>query len=80
LNKNQPNPFNQSTIIRYRLPQGTTGQINFYDEKGTLLKTLRANETGQAMINGGDLKAGTYTYTLLVNGKMVASKKLVLIK
>jgi hypothetical protein len=80
LEQNQPNPFNQNTIIRYHLSQGTSGQINLYDMNGTLVKTLKATESGQAVINGNDLKAGTYSYTLMVNGKMVASKKLVVIK
>src|SRR6266498_1986966 len=80
LEQNQPNPFNQSTIIRYHLPQGALGQINLYDANGTLSKTLKANESGQAVINGNDLMAGVYSYTLVVNGKMTASKKLVVIK
>jgi len=80
LEQNQPNPFNQSTVIRYHLPKGTAGQISVYDTNGTLVKTLKATDSGQAVINGNDLTAGTYTYTLVVNGKMTASKKLVLIK
>src|SRR6266536_1143841 len=80
LEQNQPNPFNQSTVIRYHLPQGSSGQINVYDTNGSLVKTLKATDSGQAVINGNDLAAGTYTYTLVVNGKMTASKKLVLIK
>lgn len=79
LEQNQPNPFNQSTIIRYRLPQATSGQINIYDNKGLLIKSLKANESGQTTVNASDLKPGTYIYTLLVNGKLAASKKLVLI-
>ncbi len=80
LEQNQPNPFNQSTVIRYHLPQGTSGQINLYDANGMLVQTLKANESGQAVINGNDLSAGTYSYTLVANGKITASKKLVLIK
>jgi hypothetical protein len=80
LEQNQPNPFNQSTVIRYHLPQGSAGQINVYDMNGTLVNSLKADESGQAVVNGSDLKAGTYSYTLVVNGKMAASKKLVLVK
>jgi hypothetical protein len=80
LEQNQPNPFNQSTVIRYHMPQSTSGQINLFDVNGALVKTLKVNESGQAVINGNDLKAGTYTYTLVVNGKMAASKKLVLVR
>jgi len=80
LEQNQPNPFNQTTTIRYSLPKGVAGQINLYNANGSLLKTIRANETGQATINGSDLTPGAYTYTLLVNGKTSASKKLVVAK
>ncbi|PSR55356.1 hypothetical protein AHMF7605_18505 [Adhaeribacter arboris] len=77
LEQNQPNPFGQSTIIRYYLPSGSTGQINLYDTNGLLVKSLKATENGQAIINRNELKAGIYTYNLSVNGKVVAAKKLV---
>jgi len=80
LEQNQPNPFNQSTVIRYRLPQNTSGQINIYDNNGKLLKSFKANESGQTTINAGELRSGIYNYTLLVNGKQVDTKKLVIAK
>lgn len=80
LEQNQPNPFNQSTVIRYRLPQSTSGQLNIYDNNGKLLKSYKANESGQTTINAGELRSGIYNYTLLVNGKQVDTKKLVIAK
>jgi polyhydroxyalkanoate synthesis regulator phasin len=80
LEQNQPNPFSQSTIIRYRLPQGTSGVINIYDAGGLLVKSFKTNDSGQAIVNAHELKAGTYSYTLSLNGKMAATKKLVLVK
>ena len=79
LEQNQPNPFNQSTVIRYRLPANATGNINIYDNNGILIKTLKANNSGQAIISANDLKPGIYTYTLSVNGNLAATRKLVLI-
>jgi hypothetical protein len=79
LEQNQPNPFNQSTVIRYHLPNNTSGQINVYDNNGKLLRSIKANASGQTTINAGDLKSGTYTYTLSVNGKLASTKKLVII-
>jgi len=80
LEQNQPNPFNQSTTIRYRFPQGAKGQINLYDTRGVLVKTISANESGQIKISASELSAGIYTYTLIVNDKLADSKKLVLTK
>ena len=41
---------------------------------------MRATESGQVQINAYELKAGTYTYVLVVNGNATASKKMVLLK
>jgi hypothetical protein len=41
---------------------------------------MRATESGQAQIDAYDLKPGTYIYTLIVNGNVSASKKMVLLK
>lgn len=80
LEQNQPNPFNQTTIIRYKIPSGANAQINIYDANGAMVRTMRAPDNGQAQINSGDLKAGTYTYALLVDGKPLASKKMIMLK
>jgi hypothetical protein len=80
LQQNQPNPFSQATIIRYVIPQGANAQIRIYDAAGNMVKTMRATENGQAQINANELNAGTYTYTLVVNGNVAASKKMVLLK
>jgi Secretion system C-terminal sorting domain len=75
LQQNQPNPFSQATIIRYAIPQGANAEIKVYDAAGRLVKNMKATESGQAQINAYDLSAGTYTYTLIVDGKVAASKK-----
>jgi len=81
LQQNQPNPFSQATTIRYTIPQGASAQISIYDgATGALVKTMRAPESGQVQINAFELRAGTYTYTLLVNGNVAASKQMVILK
>jgi len=78
--QNQPNPFSQVTNINYSIPEGADGQIRIYDAAGNMVKTMRATENGQVQINAYELKAGTYTYVLVVNGNATASKKMVLLK
>jgi hypothetical protein len=78
--QNQPNPFNQNTIIRYTVPAGANAQIMIYDATGRLIKTLQATQSGQSQINASELKPGAYKYTLVTNGNVVASKTMVLLK
>lgn len=80
LEQNQPNPFNKNTTIRYRIPQDSKGQINIYDQTGKLIKAITANESGQSELNGYDLTAGIYIYTLIINGKAALSKQMVITK
>jgi len=40
----------------------------------------RTTESGQVKADTYDLSAGIYTYTLVVNGNVAASKKMVLLK
>jgi hypothetical protein len=80
LEQNVPNPFNQVTTIRYKIPAGATGQITIYDQSGKLVKTLSATESGLSQINANELRAGTYTYSLSVNGRLIESKKMIMVK
>lgn len=80
LEQNQPNPFNQTTVIRYKIPQGAMAQIVIFDAQGSSVKTLRAADGGQVQLTAGELKPGTYTYSLLVNGRLAATKKMVIMK
>jgi len=80
LEQNKPNPFNKSTIISYSIPRGNKGQINIYDQTGKPVKALNVNQSGQSEISGHDLTAGTYTYSLMINGKVTLSKQMLIIK
>lgn len=75
-----PNPFKQSTTIRYNLPAGTKGEISIFNEAGSLIKTIAANNSGQVLLSGNGLSAGTYTYTISTNGIILMTKKMVLLK
>ncbi len=81
LEQNHPNPFNQATTIRYRVPAGATAEILIRDvATGVLVKQLPASARGQVQLNANELRAGTYVYSLSVNGQVVASETMILLK
>jgi len=80
--QNQPNPFNQATVIPYYLsPETNAATITIFDMKsGAQVKTFELTQkgSGKVTLDGGTLAAGAYTYTLVVDGKQVASKVMIL--
>lgn len=83
LGQNIPNPFSQTTLINYYVPQGA-GQafIQITDMSGQVLRSvsLSGNGNGQLTLQTGQLAAGTYTYSLFVDGQMIDTKKMLLAK
>jgi len=49
---------------------------------GETVKTIAVNGAGYGQLNlqTGQLAAGTYTYSLFVDGKLVESKRMVLVR
>lgn len=82
LYQNVPNPFNHMTEIAYRLtPNAHTASINVYDLNGKLLKNypLQSNGvTGKIEISASDLEPGMYIYALVIDGRMIDSKRMIL--
>lgn len=83
LEQNNPNPFNQSTQIRYSVPANySTAQIIITSVDGKSVRTYNVTGSGKGQItlNANELSAGTYNYSLNVDGKTVDTKSLVLTK
>jgi hypothetical protein len=79
LNQNVPNPFAEKTSIAYNIPQNVgTAQIVFYNASGQLVKTANITAKGKGQLNvfAGDLNNGAYTYTLVIDGKVIETKKM----
>jgi trimeric autotransporter adhesin len=83
LEQNIPNPFQNTTTIRYTLPQKfTTAQIIIADQSGKVLKQMNVSGTGKGTINvdATKLPSATYSYSLTIDGHFVDAKKMVLVK
>lgn len=80
LNQNIPNPYAEQTTITYYLPESTVkAQMLFYDAQGRLIKAVDLPETGNGQLNvfADDLTSGVYSYTLVVDGQIADTKKMV---
>jgi hypothetical protein len=79
LKQNYPNPASQGTSIVYKMPSGTTGVIAIHSLDGKPVKTITdiAPGGGVATLSAADIKPGLYLYSLIVDGEIVATKKMV---
>ena len=82
LYQNNPNPFTENTVIKYSVPSDANNAwLYVFDMQGTMLKQMQLDtKSNQIMLHGGDLKPGMYIYTLIVNGKEIDTKKMILSK
>ncbi len=80
LNQNTPNPFAEQTTITYNVPaKYKFAQIIFKTIEGKIIRTVDITTKGQGQLNvfANDLSAGLYLYTLIVDGQVIDSKKMV---
>ncbi|MCC6684710.1 MAG: T9SS type A sorting domain-containing protein [Bacteroidia bacterium] len=83
LYQNIPNPFNVSTSIEFDIPTTCTqAYIYIYNYQGEQLKAYRIDSRnhGSIQLRANELKAGVYFYSLITDGKEVATKKMILTK
>lgn len=74
-----PNPNNGSTQIPYFLPDNIIdAQIIFTDMLGKLLQN-ESIQSGYGLLNVNtqDLPSGIYSYSLIIDGKVIDSKKMI---
>jgi len=80
ISQNSPNPFTGQTVINYFVPENVNeAQVLFYNINGSLIKTVNLKEKGAGTItiHGTDLSSGTYSYSIMADGRIIDSKKMV---
>ncbi len=83
LQQNIPNPFNNSSSVSYYIPSVFhTASLIITDMSGKTLKTypIAQSGSGKQTFSGSQLTGGMYQYSLIVDGKMIDTKQMVLAK
>jgi trimeric autotransporter adhesin len=83
LYQNNPNPFSSDTEIKMSLPESTTNaRVIVYNMEGRQLKELIVKGRGETSVkvSASEFQAGMYLYALLVDGKVVDTKRMILTK
>ena len=79
--QNDPNPFQYSTEIRYSLPSEVDqAEILILNMNGRVVKRIPIIEReseGAVTIYSSDLNSSIYSYSLVVNGHVIETKKMV---
>lgn len=83
LGQNIPNPFDQSTLIPFRIPKNCTDASIIISDiaSGRVITVipLSCSET-HLTIDAGNLVSGIYTYSLYVNSVLIDTKQMVIAK
>lgn len=83
LAQNHPNPFNQYTSISYFIPNLVNNAvIQITNNSGQVIETLPIKQKGegQVTLSTKALQNGTYHYSLILDGKISHTKKMLLSK
>lgn len=83
VSQNEPNPFTESTTIKLSIPKKTqTAALIIYDMSGKQIKQISINERGKTSVNitSEGLIAGMYLYSLIADGKVISTKRMILTK
>jgi len=84
LSQNYPNPFNPGTNINYELRVANYVSLKVYDivgyEVGLLVDKKQNAGSYEVVFDGSNLASGIYLYSLFADGRLVDTKRMVLLK
>ncbi len=81
LYQNIPNPFQSTSSIKYYIPETSkNAQLQFASTAGNVVSQVNITErgNGQLDINPSQLASGVYLYSLIVDGQLIATRKMVI--
>ncbi len=82
--QNYPNPFNTRTVVSCQLSVVSNVWIKVYDVQGHEVQTLVQGKLNPGVhkyiFNGNNLSSGMYFYSMIIDGTIVDTKKMLLIK
>jgi hypothetical protein len=78
LNTASPNPANGFTRISYNVPAAKDARIVICNMLGSVMKEIKLSDSQNTLtLSTSDLKQGVYFYSLVVDGRTISSKKLI---
>ncbi len=79
LEQNVPNPLSNTTSIRYTIPSiSANAQLVINDFNGKMIRQVSLQPgAGVVNIDASTMSTGAYSYTLVINGKAIATKKMI---
>lgn len=83
LAQNDPNPFETSSTIRLNVPESVgEALLVFYDLNGKQIKQLSVETRGRSehTVTSADFAPGMYIYALVTDGKVVETRRMLLLK
>lgn len=83
LAQNHPNPFQQNTVVDYIVPEGIRNAlIQVTSAEGKILGTVKIRQAGKGQVNikTETYPAGTYFYSLVLDGQVFETKRMVLVR
>lgn len=81
LYQNTPNPFTEATVISYIVPvEALQASIYIYNMLGEQLSQYDVSTFGEGSItiSANELYAGTFLYSLVVDGKLIDTKQMII--
>lgn len=79
--QNSPNPFTESTLISFILPESfSEAKIIIHNLNGVEIKSypISLDGEGNITISGAELNPGMYLYTLIVDKQIIDTKRMIL--